>query len=44
MNIEHGEEMYMWKRMPMYMHEWIEFKWRNLVWLEYFWQYKEIKK
>ena len=36
MNAEHGEEMNSWKRMPMYMDEWIEFKRRNLVWLEYF--------
>jgi len=38
MNAEHGEEMYRWKRMPMYIDEWIEFKWRNskLVWWEYF--------
>ena len=35
MNAEHGEEMYSWKRMPMYIDEWIGFKWRNLVWLEY---------
>ena len=36
MNAEHGEEMYSWKSMSMYIDEWIEFKWRNLVWLEYF--------
>jgi len=27
MNAEHGEEVYSWKRMPMYIDEWIEFKW-----------------
>ena len=30
------KKMYRWKRMPMYIDEWIEFKWRNMVWLEYF--------
>ena len=38
------KKMYRWNRMPMYTDEWIEFKWRNLVWLEYFQQYKKIKK
>jgi len=33
MNVEHGEEMYRWKRMLICIYEWIEFKWRNLVWL-----------
>ena len=28
------KKMCRWKRMPMYLDEWIEFKWRNLVWLE----------
>ena len=27
----------------MYTDEWIEFKWRILVWLKYFQQYKKIK-
>ena len=26
-----------------YTDEWIDFKWRNLVWLEYFQQYKKLK-
>jgi len=30
------KKMYRWNRMPMYTNEWIEFKWRILVWLEYF--------
>jgi len=30
--------------MPMYTDEWIEFKRKVLVWLEYFWKYKKIKK
>jgi len=34
------KKMYGWKRMPtayvVYTDEWIDFKWRNLVWLEYF--------
>jgi len=33
MNAEHGEENV---QVPMYTDEWIEFKWRILVWLEYF--------
>jgi len=36
MNAEHVEENVQGKHMPMYTDEWIEFKWRNLVWLEYF--------
>jgi len=36
MNAEHDEENVQVKRMPMYTDEWIEFKWRILVWLEYF--------
>ena len=35
--------MYRWNRMPLYTDEWIEFKWRILEWLEYFWQYKNLK-
>jgi len=35
MNAEHGEEKVQVKA-PMYIDEWIEFKWRKLVWLEYF--------
>ena len=30
------KKMYRWNRMPMCTDEWIEFKWRILVWLEYF--------
>ena len=30
------KKMYRWKHMPMYIDEWIEFKWRKLVRLEYF--------
>jgi len=37
------KKMYRWKRMPMHIDEWIEFKWRILVWLEYFEQYKKLK-
>ena len=38
------KKMYRWNRMPMYTDKWIEFKWRNFVWLEYYKQYKKIKK
>ena len=37
------KKMYRWKRMSMYMDEWIQFKWRNLVWLEYFSNTKNLK-
>ena len=37
------KKMYRWNRMPMYTDEWIEFKWRILVWLEYFQQCKKLK-
>jgi len=36
MNVKHGEENVQVNRMPMHTDEWIEFKWRILVWLEYF--------
>jgi len=35
MNAEHGEENIQVKAHA-YIDEWIEFKWRKLVWLEYF--------
>ena len=37
------KKMYRWKRMPMYIDEWIEFKWRNLVWLKFFSNTKKLK-
>ena len=38
MNTEHGEENVQVKphAYSMYTDEWIKFKWRILVWLEYF--------
>ena len=38
MNVEHGEENVQVKPHAYVMDtdEWIEFKWRILVWLEYF--------
>ena len=37
------KKIYRWNRMPMYTDEWIEFKWRILVWLEYFSNIKKFK-
>ena len=43
-NAEHGEENVQVKAHAIYTDEWSELKWGNLVWLEYFEQYKKIKK
>ena len=38
------KKIYTWKRMPMYIDEWIEFKRRNLVWLRVFLTMQRNKK